>query len=81
MCAGVAEWCSRAFVKLRREFDSLHRHHFFGVVMFKKIKIWLEKYTENKSASIPKYLTGKESGAELNNMRREKQAKHEDLLK
>jgi|TARA_R110000764_G_scaffold4272_3_gene17778 hypothetical protein len=49
--------------------------------MFKKIKIWLEKYTENKSASIPKYLTGKESGAELNNMRRAKQIKHEDLLK
>ena len=54
---------------------------FYGVVMFSRIKKWLEKYTESKSASIPKYLGGKKSGAELNNMRREKQAKHEDLLK
>ena len=48
--------------------------------MFKKIKLWFEKYTESKAA-VPKYLTGKESGAELNNIRREKQTKHEDLLK
>jgi hypothetical protein len=81
MCAGVAEWCSRAFVKLRREFDSLHRHHFLGDTMFEKIKLWFEKYTESKAAAVPKYLTGKESGAELNNKRREKQTKHEDLLK
>ena len=44
--------------------------------MFSRMKKWLDKYTESKSASIPKYLGGKKSGAELNNMRREKQAKH-----
>ena len=49
--------------------------------MFSIIKKWLDKYTESKSNSIPKYLGGKKSGAELNNMRRAKQIKHEDLLK
>ena len=49
--------------------------------MFKKMKNRLDKYTESKSAAVPKYLTGIESPAQLNNIRREKQAKHEDLLK
>jgi len=49
--------------------------------MFEKLKIWFEKYNESKAATIPKYLSGKKSGAELNNKRREKQTKHEDLLK
>ena len=49
--------------------------------MFKRINLWFEKYTESNPAAVPKYLTGKESGAELNNKRREKQTKHEDLLK
>ena len=49
--------------------------------MFKRLRFWFEKYTESKAAAVPKYLTGKESGAELNNIRREKQTKHEDLLK
>ena len=53
--------------------------------MFEKIRLWLEKYTESKAASVPKYLSGKakdkESGAELNNIRRTKNMKHEDLLK
>ena len=51
--------------------------------MFKKLKLWLEKYTDSKAASVPKYLSGKnrESGAELNNIRRTKNMKHEDLLK
>ena len=35
--------------------------------MFEKIKLWFEKYTESKADAVPKYLTGKESGAELNN--------------
>jgi hypothetical protein len=47
--------------------------------MFKKLKLWLERYTERKAVGVPKYLTG--SGAEVNNIRREKQVKHEDLLK
>ena len=41
--------------------------------MFKKIKLWFEKYNESKVAAVPKYLTGKESGAELNSIRRQKQ--------
>ena len=53
--------------------------------MFKCLMRWLEKYTESKAASVPKYLSGKakdkESGAELNNIRRTKNMKHEDLLK
>ena len=34
--------------------------------MFEKIRLWLEKYTESKAASVPKYLSGKnkESGAD-----------------
>ena len=51
--------------------------------MFEKIRLWLEKYTESKAASVPKHLSGKnkESGAELNNIRRTKNMNHEDLLK
>tara|TARA_Y100000004_G_C8698103_1_gene320440 strand:+ start:349 stop:504 length:156 start_codon:yes stop_codon:yes gene_type:complete len=51
--------------------------------MFEKIRLWLEKYTESKAASVPKYLSSKdkESGAELNNIRRTKNMNHEDLLK
>ena len=49
--------------------------------MFEKLKLWFEKYNESKAAAVPKYLTGKKSGAKLNNIRREKQVKHEDLLK
>ena len=47
--------------------------------MFTKIKNWLE----GETVSVPKYLSGKnrESGAELNNIRRTKNMKHEDLLK
>ena len=56
---------------------------FLGVVMFKCLMRWLEKYTESKATSVPKYLSGKnrESGAELNNISRTKNMKHEDLLK
>ena len=62
--------------------------------MFEKIRLWLEKYTESKAVSVPKYLSGKnkESGAdyqldaihlqsELNNIKRTKNMNHEDLLK
>ena len=64
--------------------------------MFEKIRLWLEKYTESKAASVPKYLSGKdkdkESGAdyqldaihlqsEIKNIRRTKNMNHEDLLK
>lgn len=49
--------------------------------MIEKFLKWLETYINRKADSVPKYLSGKESGAELNNIRRQKNINHDDLLK
>ncbi len=46
--------------------------------MFKKILQWLEKYTDSKAKSTE---LESRSGAVMNNIRREKNIHHEDLLK